>query len=92
MVDRTSDVRSQTVTAVEREESKPTKKAGGIARVNAGDVNVLGNNCAGSDDHLIADRYREDGGICSDTYTIAKFCRSPELWLSGRSAGHRTGR
>jgi hypothetical protein len=76
-----SEIRSR------REESQPTKKASGIARVNSGDVNVLGNNCAGSDDHLIADRHREDRGICSDTYSTAKLCRSPELWLAGGSAG-----
>ena len=72
---------------IQREESQPTKKASGIARVNSGNGNILGNNCAGSDDHLIADRHREDRGICSDTYSTAKLCRSPELWLAGGSAG-----
>jgi hypothetical protein len=67
---------------------KPTKEARGIAGVNAGLDDIFGNNGAGSDDHLVADRNREDGGIGSDTHVVAKFSLSPEFRLSRRSAGH----
>ncbi len=64
-----------------------TEEAGWIARVNAGNSNIFGNNCAGSDDHSITDRNRQDSGICSDAHTIAKFGWSPELRFSGRTTG-----
>jgi hypothetical protein len=64
-----------------------TEKAGWIARVNARNSNIFGNDRAGSDDHLITDRDWEDSGICSDTHTIAKFGWSPELRFSGRATG-----
>ena len=67
---------------------KPTKEARGIAGVNAGLDDIFGNNGAGSDYDLIADRDRQDGGIGSYTDAIAKFSLSPELPLSRRSAGH----
>jgi hypothetical protein len=61
-----------------------TKKACGIPRINSWDGYVFGNNRAGSNDHLITDRYRKDCSICSDTYTIPKFGRPPKVLLSGR--------
>jgi hypothetical protein len=64
-----------------------TEEAGWVARVNARNSNILGNNCTGSDHHLITDRNREDSSICSDTYTIAKFSRPPELRFSSRATG-----
>jgi hypothetical protein len=63
-----------------------TKKACGISHVNSGNGYVLGNNSAGSDDHLIADRHRKDCGICSDTYTLPKPGRPPKVWLAGRAS------
>ena len=53
-----------------------------------GSDDIFGNNCAGSDYDLVADRDREDGGIGSDTDAVTKFSLSPELRLSRRSAGH----
>jgi len=64
---------------------KATEQTGRIAGVNAGLNDIFGNNGAGSDHYLITNDDREDSGICSDTYTIAKFGRPPELWLSGRA-------
>ena len=64
---------------------KTAEEASGITRVNAGDGNIFGNNCTGSDHHLITDRDREDSGICSDTHAIAKSGSPPELRLSGRA-------
>jgi len=67
--------------------SKPTEKACWITRVNSGNGNILGNNCAGSNDHLIADGHRKDRGVCSNAHAIAKFSRSPEPRVFGGSAG-----
>ena len=67
---------------------KPTQQPGRIARVNAGLDDIFGNNGAGSDYDLIADRNRQNGGICSDTHMIAESSRPLELRLSRRSAGH----
>jgi hypothetical protein len=61
------------------------QEAGWVARVNAGNGNILGNNCTGSDHHLIADCDGEDSGICSDTYAIAKLGWPPELRFPGRA-------
>src|SRR5437868_12260921 len=61
-----------------------------IARINSGNGNVLGNNCAGSDDYLVADRHRKDCGICSNADVIPNFGRSPELrLLSCRPGGEK---
>ena len=49
---------------------KPTKEAREIAGVNAGLDDIFGNNCAGSYDHMVADRNRQDGCICSDTQSL----------------------
>src|SRR5207249_4672368 len=67
---------------------KATEQTGRIAGVNAGLNDIFGNNGAGSDHDLIANRDRQDGGICSNTHMIPKFSLSPELRLSRRSAGH----
>jgi hypothetical protein len=70
---------------IQREELEPTKKAGGIARINSGNGYVLSNNCTGSDDHLVANGDREDCSICPDTNSITKFGWLPELWFASRS-------
>ena len=67
--------------------SKPTEKARWIACVNSGNGNILGNNCARSNNHSIADRHRKDRGICSNAHAIAKFSRSPEIRVFGGSTG-----
>jgi hypothetical protein len=67
--------------------SKTTEKARWIACVNSGNGNVLGNNCAGSNNHLIADRHRKNRGTCSNAHPIAKSSRSPVLRVFGGSAG-----
>ena len=56
---------------------KATQQARRVANVNPRLGDVLGNNRAGADDDLIADRDRKNGGICSNAYTIAKSCCSP---------------
>lgn len=66
---------------------KPTEQTGRIAGVNAGLDDIFGNNGAGSDHDLIADRNRQDGGIGSDTDAVAKFSVSPKRRLFRRSAG-----
>ena len=76
-----SEIRSQCFAALEG-----TKKACGIPRINSWGGYVFGNNRAGSNDHLIANRHRQDCGICSDTYTISKFGRTPKVGLAGRDS------
>jgi hypothetical protein len=76
-----TEIRSQCFAALEG-----TKKACGIPRINSWDDYVFGNNRAGSNDHLIANRHRQDCGICSDTYTISKFGRTPKVRLAGRAS------
>ena len=66
---------------------KATKEACGIAGVNAGLDDIFGNNSAGSDHDLIADRNREDGGIGSDTHVIADSSRPPKLRFFRRATG-----
>src|SRR4029077_11323434 len=77
-----SEIRTQCLAALEG-----TKKARGIPRINSGNAYILGNDCAGSNDHLIANRHWEDRSACSDTYTFSKFGRPPELRIFRRSAG-----
>ena len=72
----------------QRSDLKPTQQPRGVAGVNAGLDDIFGNNGAGSDHDLTADRDRQDGGIGSDTDAVAKFSLSPELRLSCRSARH----
>src|SRR5438552_3946002 len=76
-----SEVRPQ------RSALKTAKKACWIACVNSGNGNILGNNCASSDNYLVADRHRKDRGICSIAHAIAMLSRSPELRVVGGSAG-----
>lgn len=76
-----SEIRSQCFAALEG-----TKKACGIPRINSWGGYVFGNNRGGSNDHLIANRHRQDCGICSDTYTISKFGRTPKVGLAGRDS------
>jgi hypothetical protein len=66
-------------------ELQATKETCGVSRINAGDSNIPGNNCPGSDHNLIADCYRENSSVCADTYTIAKFSWAPKVWLPGRA-------
>ncbi len=49
---------------------------------------ISGNNGAGSNHDLIADRDREDSGIGPDTHMIAKFGRPPELRFFSRPTGN----
>ena len=67
---------------------EPTKKPCGITCVNSGNGYVLGNNRAGANDDLIADRDWKDGGICSDAYTIPKSCCSPKVRLFSGAPGN----
>src|SRR5947199_4590893 len=66
---------------------KATEETGRVPGVNAGLDDIFGNNGAGSDHDLIADRHREDRSVCSDTDTIAKFGRTPELRFFSRPTG-----
>jgi hypothetical protein len=54
-----------------------------VANVNPRLGNVLGNNRAGANDDVIADRDRENGGVCSNAYTIPKSCCPPGVWTCG---------
>jgi hypothetical protein len=63
--------------------------ASGVTCVNAGDGDILGNNCTSSDNYLVTDRYRENSGIRSDTDMVPNFCRPPELRLASRSASQK---
>jgi len=54
-----------------------SQQARRVANVNPRLGNVLGNNRAGANDNVIADRDRKNRGICSNAYTIAKSCCSP---------------
>ena len=59
-----------------------------VANVNPRLSNVFGNDRAGANDDLIADRDWKDGGICSDAYTIPKFCWSPKVRLFSGAPGN----
>lgn len=52
---------------------KSSEQACRVTDIEAGYGDVLGNNSARAYDDMIANRDREDGGVCSDTYTNAKF-------------------
>jgi hypothetical protein len=67
-------------------ELQATKETCGVSHINAGDSDIPGNNCPGSDHNLIADCYRENSSVCSDTYKIAKFAWAPKLWPSSGTA------
>jgi len=64
---------------------KFAKKTRGIADVEAGYCDVLGNNSARADDCMIANRDRKDGGVRPNTYMITKLGWPPKLWLSSRA-------
>jgi len=59
-----------------------------VANVNPRLGNVLGNNRAGANDGVIADRDWKNGGICSNAYTIPKSCCSPTVRICGRAPGN----
>jgi hypothetical protein len=67
---------------------EPTQQARRVANVNPRLGNVLGNNRAGANDGVIADRDRKNGGICSNAYTIPKSCSSPRVRICGRAPGN----
>ena len=60
-----------------------------VTDVEAGLGDIFGNNSAGPYDSAIADRDWEDGGICSDTYMIAKFGWPPELRFPRRASSNK---
>jgi hypothetical protein len=57
---------------------KCSEKTRRITDVEAGLGDIFGNNCAGAYDSAIADHDWENGGICSDTYAIAKLGSAPK--------------
>ena len=65
-----------------------SQQARRVANVNPRLGNVLGNNRAGANDGVIADRDWKNGGICSNAYTIPKSCCSPKVRLSSRAPGN----
>jgi len=67
---------------------KASQQARRVANVNPRLDNVLGNNRAGANDDVIADRNRKNGGICSNAYTIAQSCSSPRVRVCGRASGN----
>jgi hypothetical protein len=56
-----------------------TQETRGVARINAGFGNVPGHHCTGPNDHMVADRHREDGRIGAHTDVTANFCGPPKL-------------
>ena len=65
-----------------------SQQARRVANVNPRLGNVLGNNRAGANDGVIADRDRKNGGICSYAYTIPQSCSSPRVRVCGRASGN----
>src|SRR4029077_4721681 len=51
---------------------KSTQETRGIADVNTRLGDIPGYDSAGSDNHVVADGYRQHGGIRSDTHMVAK--------------------
>jgi hypothetical protein len=62
-----------------------SQQARRVANVNPRLGNVFGNNRAGANDDVIADRDRKNGSICSNAYTIPKSCCSPRVRICGRA-------
>ena len=60
-----------------------------VANVNPRLGNVLGNNRAGTNDDVIADRDWKNGGICSNTYTIANSCCLPRVRIGGGAPANK---
>jgi len=60
-------------------ELETTQEARGVARINARFGNVPGHHCTGPNDHMVADRHREDGRIGPHTDVTANFCGPPKL-------------
>src|SRR6266436_4961712 len=68
---------------------KFAKKTRRVTDIEAGYRDVLGNNGACADDDMIANRNREDGGVCPDTYMITKFRCSPQLPFRRRPSANK---
>jgi len=68
-----------------RDQLQRAKETRGVARVNAGNGDVLGHNGARADDDMITNRNRENGSICSDTHRIADLGLAPEAPFRRRS-------
>ena len=66
---------------------KPPKQTRGVADIEAGFGDVLGNDCASADDCSVTDRDREHRSIRSNAHTIAKLCGSPQVPFLSRAAG-----
>jgi hypothetical protein len=70
-------------------ELETAQQASRVARVYTWDGDILGNNGAGTDNYLVTDCDRKNGGIRSDTYPVTKFCWPPKLRLSSRPTGEK---
>jgi len=68
-----------------RDQLQRAKETRGVARVNAGNGDVLGHNGARADDDMITNRNRENGSICSDTDRIADLGLAPKTPFRCRS-------
>ena len=68
---------------------KFAKKTRRVTDIEAGYRDVLGNNGACADDDMIANRNREDGCVCPDTYMITKFRCSPQLPFRRRPSANK---
>jgi hypothetical protein len=64
------------------------KETRGVARVNAGNGDVLGDNGARADYDMITNGNREDGSVCPNAHSIPKPGWAPEGWFRRRSAGN----
>ena len=63
---------------------KPPKQTRGVADIEAGFGDVLGNDCASADDCSVTDSDWEDGGISADTDTVSNFSGTPDFPRVGR--------
>ena len=57
---------------------KSPKQSGGVADIEPGLGNVLGDHFAGPDNCSVADRDWEDGSVCPNAHAIAKRGLTPE--------------
>ena len=61
-----------------RDQLQRAKEMRGVARVNAGNGDVLGHNGARADDDMITNCNWEDGSVCPDAHAIAKLGLAPK--------------
>jgi hypothetical protein len=59
-----------------REAAQPAR---GVASIDPGGSNVFGDDRAGTDDHVIANRHWQNGGIGADTDMVADFGCTPQI-------------